>query len=391
MDNTKPTIPYGRQNISEADIAAVVNVLRGPFLTQGPTVSMFEKAVAEKVGAAYGVAVNSATSALHLACLALELGPNDWLWTSPITFVASANCARYCGAKVDFVDIDPETGLMSINALSKKLEIAERDGKLPKVVVPVHLCGTSCEMESINTLAQKYGFVVLEDASHAIGGNYQGQPVGNCKYSSITVFSFHPVKIITTGEGGLAITNDAKLAQKMAELRSHGITKDVKRFLHQPAGPWSYEQQDLGYNYRMTDIQAALGLSQLESLDIIVSKRNQQREYYRELLSEMPVDLLSIPDDVLSSQHLAVIRMAKSQANNHRRVFEGLRAAKIGVQLHYSPVHLQPYYRKFGFGEGHFPESESYGLSAISLPLYPGLQETEQQYVACTLESLLSE
>lgn len=391
MDKTKPTIPYGRQNISEADIAAVVNVLRGPFLTQGPAVSMFEKAVAEKVGAAYGVAVNSATSALHLACLALELGPNDWLWTSPITFVASANCARYCGAKVDFVDIDPETGLMSINALSKKLEIAERNGKLPKVVVPVHLCGTSCEMETINRLAQEYGFVVLEDASHAIGGNYQGQPVGNCKYSSITVFSFHPVKIITTGEGGLATTNDAELAQKMAELRSHGITKDVKRFLHQPAGPWSYEQQNLGYNYRMTDIQAALGRSQLESLDMIVSKRNQQREYYRKLLSEMPVDLLSIPDDVRSSQHLAVIRMAKSQADNHRRVFEGLRDAKIGVQLHYSPVHLQPYYRKFGFGEGDFPESESYGLSAISLPLYPGLQETEQQYVACTLESLLSE
>ena len=389
MSNTEPTIPYGRQTISEADIAAVVNVLRSPFLTQGPAVPMFEKAVAAKVGAGYGVAMNSATSALHLACLALKLGPDDWLWTSPITFVASANCARYCGAKVDFVDIDPVTGLMSVKALSKKLEVAERNGTLPKVVVPVHLCGTSCEMAPISALAQRYGFVVLEDASHAIGGCYRGSPVGNCKYSAITVFSFHPVKIITTGEGGLATTNDAQLAQKMAQLRSHGIIKDAKRFEHQPAGPWSYEQQDLGYNYRMTDMQAALGMSQLQSLDAIVSERNRQMQNYRELLSKMPLKLLSVPEDVLSSLHLAVIRLAESQPDKHRFVFEGLRAASIGVQLHYSPVHLQPYYRRLGFREGHFPEAESYGLNAISLPLYPGLQGAEQQHVACTLASLL--
>lgn len=390
MLNPKPILPYGRQTISEADIAAVVNVLRGPFLTQGPAVLKFEKAVAEHVGAAYGVAMNSATSALHLACLALKLGPNDWLWTTPITFVASANCARYCGARVDFVDIDPRTGLMSVKALSEKLKIAERNGKLPKIVVPVHLCGTSCEMETIYALAQEYGFAVLEDASHAIGGNYRSHPVGNCKYSSITVFSFHPVKIITTGEGGLATTNDSQLAQKMAELRSHGITKDPRRFEHQSAGPWSYEQQDLGYNYRMTDIQAALGLSQLQSLDVIVSERNRQREYYRELLSNMPVKLLSIPKDILSSQHLAVIRLAESQPDKHRHVFEGMRAANIGVQLHYSPVHLQPYYRRLGFREGDFPEAEAYGTNAISLPLFPGLQVDDQQRVVRTLAELLA-
>ena len=389
MEHSKHNLPYGRQTISEADIAAVVNVLRSQFLTQGPAVPMFEKAVAQKVGAKHGVAMNSATSALHLACLALELGPDDWLWTSPITFVASANCARYCGAKVDFVDIEPETGLMSIKALTEKLEVSERNGKLPKIVVPVHLCGTSCDMESISALAQKYGFFILEDASHAIGGNYRGNPVGNCKYSSITVFSFHPVKIITTGEGGLATTNNGKLARKMAELRSHGITKDTQRFEQRPAGPWSYEQQDLGYNYRMTDIQAALGLSQLQNLDKIVSERNRQMELYMKLLSGMPVQLLSIPEDVLSSLHLAVIRLTESQPDKHRLVFEGLRTANVGVQLHYSPVHLQPYYRRFGFQEGQFPEAESYGLNAISLPLYPGLKETEQQYVACTLASLL--
>lgn len=390
MFNPKPTLPYGRQTISEADIAAVVNVLRGPFLTQGPAVPIFEKAVAEKVGAAYGVAMNSATSALHLACLALELGPDDWLWTTPITFVASANCARYCGAKVDFVDIDPRTGLMSVKALSMKLETAKRNGKLPKIVVPVHLCGTSCEMKSINKLAQEYGFVILEDASHAIGGNYRGHPVGNCKYSSITVFSFHPVKIITTGEGGLATTNDAELAQKMAELRSHGITKDAKRFEHRPAGPWSYEQQNLGYNYRITDIQAALGLSQLQGLDGIVSERNRQIERYRELLAEMPVKLLSIPEDVLSSLHLAVIRLAETEPDKHRLVFEGMRAASIGVQLHYSPVHLQPYYRRLGFREGDFPEAEAYGTNAMSLPLFPGLHDGDQQRVVRTLAELLA-
>jgi len=372
-------IPYGRQTISEADIAAVVEVLRSPFLTQGPTVPAFEQAVADKVGARHGVAVNSATSALHIACLALGLGPGDHLWTSPITFVASANCGRYCGADVDFVDIESATGLMSVAALAAKLEQAERDGTLPKVVVPVHLTGSSCDMATIGALAERYGFAVLEDASHAIGGRYQDEPVGNCRHSAITVFSFHPVKIITTGEGGLATTNDPLLAQRMAEMRSHGIVREPERFERPAAGPWVYEQQQLGYNYRITDIQAALGLNQLQRLDDIVAERNRQLQRYRELLTDLPVQLLEVPEDVLSAVHLAVIRLQQATAQQHRQVFEGLRAASIGVQLHYSPVHLQPYYRAMGFAEGKFPEAEAYARSAISLPLFPGLEEANQQ------------
>jgi UDP-4-amino-4,6-dideoxy-N-acetyl-beta-L-altrosamine transaminase len=384
-------IPYGRQTISEADIAAVESVLRSPYLTQGPAVPAFEQAVAEKVNAHYGVAVNSATSALHIACLALGLGPGDRLWTSPITFVASANCGRYCGAEVDYVDIDPATGLMSVPVLEQKLQGAEREGTLPKVVVPVHLTGSSCEMAAIGSLAARYGFVVLEDASHAIGGRYRGEPVGNCRHSAITVFSFHPVKIITTGEGGLATTNDSVLAQRMAELRSHGIVRDVERFEQPAAGPWMYEQQQLGFNYRITDIQAALGLSQLQQLDEIVAERNRQLNRYQELLADMPIQLLNVPDDVLSSVHLAVIRLQQATAEQHRKVFEGLRAAGIGVQLHYSPVHLHPYYRALGFLEGQFPEAEAYASSAISLPLFPGLEIHEQQQVSRTLSNLLSQ
>ena len=386
----KPFLPYGRQTITEADITAVVEVLRSPFLTQGPTVLAFEQAVAAKVGACHGVAVNSATSALHIACLALGLRAGDRLWTSPITFVASANCGRYCGATVDFVDIEPATGLMSMEALQTKLEQAERTGTLPKVVVPVHLTGSSCDMAAIGALAQRYGFAVLEDASHAIGGRYQGEPVGNCRHSAITVFSFHPVKIITTGEGGLATTNDPVLAQRMAELRSHGIVREAERFERSAAGPWMYEQQQLGFNYRITDIQAALGLSQLERLDEIVAERNRQLHHYRELLADLPLQLLEVPEGVLSSVHLAVIRLQQASTQEHRKVFEGLRAAGIGVQLHYSPVHLQPYYRQLGFKEGNFPEAEGYASSAISLPLYPGLQVDDQQRVANTLSTLLS-
>ena len=384
-----PFIPYGRQTISEADIAAVVEVLRSPCLTQGPTVPAFEQAVAVKVGASYGVAVNSATSALHIACLALGLGPGDRLWTSPNTFVASANCGRYCGAAVDFVDIEPATGLMSVAALETKLQQAERDGILPKLVVPVHLTGSSCDMAAIGSLAQRYGFAVLEDASHAIGGRYRGEPVGNCRYSAITVFSFHPVKIITSGEGGLATTNDPLLAQRMAELRSHGIVREVERFERPAVGPWVYEQQQLGFNYRITDIQAALGLSQLQRLDEIVIERNRQLETYRELLAGLPVQLLEVPDDVLSSVHLAVIRLQQATADQHRQLFEGLRAAGIGVQLHYSPVHLQPYYRATGFTEGQFPEAEAYASSAISLPLFPGLSAADQERVAAVLAERL--
>ena len=383
-------LPYGRQTITEDDVQAVKEVLTSSFLTQGPIVPKFEQKVASKVKARFGIAVNSATSALHIACLALGLGPGDRLWTSPITFVASANCGRYCGAEVDFVDIDRETGLMSTAALAAKLRQAERAGNLPKVVVPVHLAGSSCDMAAIGELAERYGFAVLEDASHAIGGRYQDNPIGDCRYSSITVFSFHPVKIITTGEGGLATTNDPELAQRMQELRSHGITKDEKRFERPAPGPWYYEQQDLGFNYRITDIQASLGLSQLERLDRIVNERNKQFNYYRELLSELPVQMLTVPKEVLSSVHLAVIRLEDKDKNLHRRVFEGFRASGIGVQLHYAPVHLQPYYRKLGFQEGNHPEAEAYAASAISLPLFPGLESSEQQRVVNTLVSLLT-
>ena len=385
----RPFLPYGRQSITETDIAAVVEVLRSPFLTQGPVVPVFEQAVAAKVGARHGVAVNSATSALHIACLALGLGPGDRLWTSPNTFVASANCGRYCGATVDFVDIEPSTGLMSMAALQTKLELAGRQGTLPKVMVPVHLTGSSCDMAAIGALAKRYGFAVLEDASHAIGAHYHGEPVGNCHYSAITVFSFHPVKIITTGEGGLAATNDPLLAQRMAELRSHGIVREAERFERPAAGPWVYEQQQLGFNYRITDIQAALGMSQLQRLEVIVAERNRQLQRYRELLAELPIQVLEVPKDVLSSVHLAVIRLQQATAEQHSQVFKGLRNAGIGVQLHYSPVHLQPYYRHMGFKEGDFPGAEAYASSAISLPLFPGLSAADQQRVATGLAEQL--
>ena len=390
MPSPDPFLPYGRQTISEGDIAAVLQVLRSPCLTQGPAVPAFERAVASRVGARFAVATNSATSALHLACLALGLGQGDRLWTSPITFVASANCGRYCGADVDFVDIDPATGLMSVEALAAKLESAEREGLLPKVVVPVHLCGTSCDMASISLLADRYGFAVLEDASHAIGGRYQDDPVGSCRNSAITVFSFHPVKIITTGEGGLASTNDPYLAERMADLRSHGITKDAKRFEMSAPGSWRYEQQELGFNYRMTDLQAALGSSQLQRLNMILVERQRLLENYRQLLAGLPLQLLHIPQDVMSSLHLAVIRLTDPSPNHHLHLFEGLRAAGIGVQLHYAPVHLQPYYRKLGFQENCFPEAEAYATNAISLPIYPGLTERDQNRIARTLASLLS-
>ena len=384
-------LPYGRQSITNEDIASVVDVLSSPFLTQGPVVPAFEHAVASKVGAAHGVAVNSATSALHIACLALGLASGDRLWTSPVTFVASANCGRYCGAEVDFVDIEPTTGLMSIPALREKLVNAEKLGQLPKILIPVHLTGASCDMKAIGELADRYGFDVIEDASHAIGGRYRKKSVGACEYSKICVFSFHPVKIITTGEGGLATTNDPELFRRMTDLRSHGITKDVSRFQDQAAGPWSYEQQHLGFNYRLTDVQAALGLSQLQRLEAIVMERNQQFHRYRELLSGLPVRLLEIPPNVISSVHLAVIRLNQLSAQQHKQIFESLRASGIGVQLHYSPVHLQPYYRNFGFQPGNFPEAEHYSSSAISLPVYPGLSEQDQSRIANALEDSVAE
>ena len=390
MDSTESFLPYGRQSITESDINAVIEVLRSPFLTQGPVVPLFERGISEKVGSDHAIAVNSATSALHISCLALGLGPGDWVWTSPITFVASANCARYCGANVDFVDIDPSTGLISVSALEQKFKRAELEGVLPKILIPVHLCGTSCAMKQISSMARRYGCSVLEDASHAVGARYQGEFVGSCSYSEISVFSFHPVKIITSGEGGMATTNNPQLAQRMADLRSHGITKDQSRFELTSAGPWSYEQQDLGFNYRMTDLQAALGLSQLQRLDQIVVERQRLHAVYEKLLANLPVRLLSIPPDTSSSLHLAVIRLTHSSPDHHRYVFEGLRSLGIGVQMHYSPVHLQPYYQRLGFKRGDFPEAEAYGLNAISLPLYPGLQESEQLRVVRALSQVLS-
>jgi len=375
-------IPYGRQDINQADIDAVVNVLRSDFLTQGPVVPTFESAVASRCGVRHAVAVNSATSALHIACLALGVGNGDIVWTSPITFVASANCARYCGADVDFVDIDPLTYNMSVECLRAKLEAAQKIGKLPKVVIPVHLCGQSCDMAAIHALGQQYGFKIIEDASHSIGGTYRGEPVGNCRFSDITVFSFHPVKIITTGEGGMAVTNDDKLASHMARLRTHGITRDIAEMTHAPDGPWYYQQLELGLNYRLTDIHAALGLSQLKRLDEFIANRNEIAKRYANLLVDLPVLVQLQPKDVNSAFHLYVIRLSLQDIKkSHREVFEELRAAGIGVNLHYIPVYRQPYYARMGFKPSQFPESERYYAEAISIPMYSGLSEAIQQQV----------
>jgi len=375
-------IPYGRQDISEADIQAVVDVLRSDFLTQGPAVPAFENCLAAYCGASHAVAVNSATSALHIACLALDVGPGDIVWTSPITFVASANCALYCGASIDFVDIDPRTYNMSVEQLEAKLAHVAQHGKLPKVVIPVHLCGQPCDIVAIHALAQQYGFKIIEDASHAIGGKYRDELIGNCRYSDITVFSFHPVKIITTAEGGMAMTNDAQLAKRMQLLRSHGITRDVNEMTHAPDGPWYYQQIDLGYNYRMTDLQAALGLSQMQRLDEFVSKRHAIANRYDQLLAGLPVTAPWQHPDGYSGLHLYVIRLKRDKiGKTHRQVFERLRAANIGVNLHYIPVHCQPYYEGLGFKAGYCPEAEQYYAEAISLPMYPGLTEAQQDRV----------
>jgi UDP-4-amino-4,6-dideoxy-N-acetyl-beta-L-altrosamine transaminase len=379
-------IPYGRQDISQDDIDAVVEVLRSDWLTQGPKVPEFEQQVADYCGASHAVAVNSATSALHIACMALGVGPGDIVWTSPNTFVASANCARYCGAEVDFVDIDPNTWNLCPIKLAEKLAVAEKANRLPKVVIPVHLCGQSCDMAAIHALAQQYGFRIIEDASHAIGGRYQNQPVGNCRYSDITVFSFHPVKIITTAEGGMALTNSTELAERMARLRTHGITKDPAQMQNTPAGPWYYEQLELGYNYRMTDLQAALGISQLERLDAFVEKRNDLAKRYDRLLSDLPLRLPQMIDDAYSSWHLYPVRLKLDEIEpTHREVFEAIREAGVGVNLHYMPVHLQPYYRALGFEEGMFPEAAAYGRDAMSLPMYPGLTKQDLNQVISQL------
>ncbi|WP_028573665.1 UDP-4-amino-4,6-dideoxy-N-acetyl-beta-L-altrosamine transaminase [Desulfonatronovibrio hydrogenovorans] len=414
-------IPYGKQQIDQSDIDAVVEVLKSDFLTQGPMVPRFEQTIARYCGVGDAVAVNSGTSALHIACLALDLGPGDTLWTSPITFVASANCALYCGAKVDFVDIDPATYNMSPEALEEKLKQARESKSLPKVVVPVHMCGQPCNMEAIHALAQEYDFRVIEDACHALGGKYKQEPIGNCRYSDITIFSFHPVKIITTGEGGMAVTNDQTLAERMELLRSHGITRNVTTYgsmgvresgskthpyAHTPIPPYTntpkhpyidtpkpayyYEQIDLGFNYRMTDIQAALGISQMKRLDQFVARRSQLAARYDELLSDLPVTTPWQHPNGSSAWHLYVVRLDLEKMNlTRRQVFEYLRKKGIGINVHYIPVHTHPYYQAMGFEWGMFPESEKYYQEAITLPLFPAMTEKEQDRVVDALKRIL--
>lgn len=372
-------IPYGRQDINQEDIDAVIAVLRSDFLTQGPTIQAFEKAVANYCGARHAVAVNSATSALHIACLALGVGKGDIVWTSPITFVASANCALYCGATVDFVDIDPRTYNLSANRLEEKLLVAEKTGTLPKVVIPVHLCGQPCDMAAIHALSQKYGFKIIEDASHAIGGRYKNEPVGSCRYSDITVFSFHPVKIITTGEGGMAVTNDESLSNHMVRMRSHGITREPAEMTHAPDGPWYYQQIELGFNYRMTDLQAALGLSQMKRLDEFVAKRHELAANYENLFRNSVITTPWQHSDSYSGLHLYVIRLPVDNfLLNRREVFERLRVNGIGVNIHYIPIYRQPYYERMSFNIKNFPESEKYYAQAITLPMFPSLTAEQQ-------------
>ena len=383
-------VPYSKQEVTQADIDAVVAVLRSEYLTQGPVVPRFERAVAMHVGAKHAVAVNSATSALHIACLALGLGPGDWLWTTPVTFVASANCGLYCGAQVDFVDIDPLTYNICPKALETKLISAEKLGKLPKVLVAVHLCGQPCDMLAINTFSKTYGFKIIEDASHAIGGKYKGQFIGNGFYSDITIFSFHPVKIITTTEGGMALANCDALAAEMSMLRSHGITRDEAQMTHLPDGPWYYQQISLGFNYRMTELQAALGLSQMQRLDDYVARRHELSRRYDELLAGLPVITPWQHPDSYSGRHLYVVRLQLNKiSKTHRQVFEELLDRGIGVNLHYIPVHTQPYYGRMGFKLGDYPQAERYYSEAISLPLFQTLSDVQQDQVVHALHKVL--
>jgi len=389
-------IPYGKHDINQQDIDAVVAVLQSDFLTQGPQVPLFEQALIDHTSAEYAVVCNSATSALHLACLALELGEGDWLWTTPITFVASANCGLYCGAKVDFVDIDPVTYNLCPKALEKKLILAKAENKLPKIVVPVHLCGQPCDMAAIHALSLAYGFKIIEDAAHAIGGEYQGKPIGCGEYSDITIFSFHPVKIVTTAEGGAALTNQQTLADKMALLRSHGITRD--KTLMTPAiglrieeqGDWYYQQLELGFNYRMTELQAALGVSQMQRLSQFVSERQRLALRYHQLLADLPLTLPKQLAQTNSAWHLYVVGLQlQGRALSQQQVFRKLRELGIGVNLHYIPVHTQPYYQSIGFAYGDYPAAEHYYQQAISLPLFHGMTHEQQDEVVTALHRVL--
>ena len=377
-------IPYGRQDINQSDIDAVVEVLQSDFLTQGPVLDLFELTVANYCGVQYTVAVSSATAALHIACLALGISEGDLVWTTPNTFVASANCARYCGADVDFVDIDPFTLNMSADRLAEKLLEAQRDGRLPKAIIPVHFSGRSADMAAIGALRDKYGFHVIEDASHAIGGRYKNAAIGTCMHSDITIFSFHPVKIITSGEGGMALTNDSTLAERMVLFRSHGVTRETSLMREPMDGPWAYQMVDLGLNYRLTDIQATLGLAQMRRLDLFVQRRNALAARYDELLTKLPITLPTAIHDGVSSWHLYVI-----QTKNRRTVYDKLRASGIGVNVHYIPVHLQPYYRDLGFNTGDFPVSETYYEHAITIPLFATMTKADQDQVVASLTEAL--
>lgn len=382
-------IPYGRQSIDDDDIQAVTEVLRSDWLTQGPSVPAFEAALADYCGVPHCIAVNSATSALHIACQALGVGQGDIVWTSPNSFVASANCAKYLGADVDFVDISLATGNLCPHQLERKLIQAKAENKLPKVVIPVHFAGQSCDMHAIHALSQTYGFAIIEDASHAIGGAYCGSKVGGCHFSDMTVFSFHPVKVMTTGEGGAITTRDPQLAATLEKLRSHGITRDPNEMTIPAHGPWYYQQQTLGYNYRLTDIQAALGLSQLGKLDTFITERNRLARQYDSLLRDLPITALQQSDDCLNAYHLYIVNINDAQPEQRADVFSQLREAGIGVNVHYIPIHLQPYYQKMGYKQGDFPNAEAYYQSALTLPLYPTLTDEQQQYVVDVLSKLL--
>ena len=383
-------IPYGKQNISEDDITAVLEVLSSDFLTQGPKIPLFEDIVAEYCGAKFGVAVNSATSALHAACHALGLGKGDYLWTSPNSYVASANCGLYCGAKVDFVDIDLRTYNLCVSKLEKKLIEAKKENKLPKVLVAVHFAGQACEMEKIKKLSSEYNFSVVEDASHSIGGKYLQQSIGSCEFSDITVFSFHPVKIITTAEGGMATTNSSELARRMEIFRTHGVIRDEILMAKETEGPWYYEQIELGFNYRMTELQAALGISQMKRVDKFVSKRHELKKNYDLLLEDLPLIRPFLHNDCYSALHLYPIQLEIDKLKKTRRqIFNELRESGIGVNVHYIPIHTQPYYSKLGFKNGDFPNSEAYYSKAISLPLFYDLTFDQQAEVYEALKGIL--
>lgn len=386
----KKIIPYGKQSISEQDIEAVVNVLKSDFITQGPVVPEFERAVANYCGANYAIAVSNATSALHLACLSLGIGAGDRVWTSPNTFVATANSVLNCGAIIDFIDIDLKSYNLSIECLQQKLELAEKNNQLPKAIIAVHFSGQSCDMEQLKLLSEQYHFYIIEDAAHAIGASYLTEKVGSCKYSDITIFSFHPVKIITTGEGGMLLTNKPELAKKIELLRSHGITRNQDEMIHASHGEWYYEQIELGYNYRMTDMQAALGLSQLKRLDEFVSKRRNLAQLYQKKLVDLPVILPWQSEKGLSSWHLYVICFEHDKFKKNKKViFSQLRNKGIGVNLHYIPVHIQPYYQKLGFKWGDFPNSEIYYQQAMTIPLFPEMSELDIEHIKTALTQVL--